>query len=136
MLSESVCCKKGQKSPNQETGLRNRGRLKVLNDVLFSPNQFLSWDFFFRFLQQDSISATRQLRAQLHTYYRLNHSCASNAEANWNKEESAREIRAVRKIKKGEEITINYFRYLQVIFDEIETFFLQLSRPISCLILI
>ena len=42
------------------------------------------------------------------TYYRLNHSCASNAEADWNKEESAREIRAVRKIKKGEEINCHY----------------------------
>ena len=28
---EQVCCKKQQKSPNQETGLGNRGRLKDLN---------------------------------------------------------------------------------------------------------
>ena len=28
---ELSCCKKRQKSPNQETGLGNRGRLKVLN---------------------------------------------------------------------------------------------------------
>ena len=28
---EMSCCKKRQKSPNQETGLGNRGRLKVLN---------------------------------------------------------------------------------------------------------
>ena len=28
---EPVCCKKRQKSPNQETGLGNRGDLKVLN---------------------------------------------------------------------------------------------------------
>ena len=69
-----------KKSPNQETGLGNRGRLKVLNgtklvlidhelpldnlesiwyhseplDVPYSPNQFLGWDFFCCFLQQDS----------------------------------------------------------------------------------
>ena len=28
-------CKKRQKSPNQETGLGNRGRLKVLKDTIF-----------------------------------------------------------------------------------------------------
>ena len=28
-----VCCKKRQKSPNQETSLGNRGHLKVLNDT-------------------------------------------------------------------------------------------------------
>ena len=32
-IVEPSCCKKRQKSPNQETGLRNRGRLKVLNDT-------------------------------------------------------------------------------------------------------
>ena len=66
-----------KKSPNQETGLGNWGHLKVFNDiklvlnehewpplgsnfhhselleVLYSPNQFLGWDFFWRFLQQD-----------------------------------------------------------------------------------
>ena len=30
---ELSCCKKRQKSPNQETGLGNRGHLKVLNDT-------------------------------------------------------------------------------------------------------
>ena len=30
-LLEPVCCKKRQKSPNQETGLGIRGQLKVLN---------------------------------------------------------------------------------------------------------
>ena len=30
---ELPCCKKRQKSPNQETGLGNRGHLKVLNDT-------------------------------------------------------------------------------------------------------
>ena len=33
MHLEPSCCKKRQKSPNQETGLENRGRLKVLNDT-------------------------------------------------------------------------------------------------------
>jgi hypothetical protein len=32
-IVEPSCCKKRQKRPNQETGLRNRGRLKVLNDT-------------------------------------------------------------------------------------------------------
>ena len=32
-LLEPYCCKKRQKSPNQETGLANRGRLKVLKDT-------------------------------------------------------------------------------------------------------
>ena len=32
---EPSCCKKWQKSPNQETGLRNRRHLKVLNDIKF-----------------------------------------------------------------------------------------------------
>lgn len=39
---------------------------------------------------------------------RFNHSCCSNSEAIWNDEENIREIRAVNKIKAGEEITINY----------------------------
>ena len=43
--------------------------------------------------------------------FRFNHSCTSNAEGNWNEDESTREIRAVKKIKKGEEITICYLRY-------------------------
>ena len=30
---EQVCCKKLQKSPNQETGLGNRGPLEALNDT-------------------------------------------------------------------------------------------------------
>ena len=30
---EPVCCKKRQKSPNQETGLRNREPLEALNDT-------------------------------------------------------------------------------------------------------
>ena len=30
---EPVCCKKRQKSPNQETGLGNRGTLEALNDT-------------------------------------------------------------------------------------------------------
>ena len=32
---EPVCCKKRQKSPNQETGLRNRRNLKVLKNTKF-----------------------------------------------------------------------------------------------------
>ena len=39
---------------------------------------------------------------------RFNHSCSSNAEAFWNDENETREIRAVSKIKVGEEITVNY----------------------------
>ena len=33
MLLELSCCKKRQKSPNQETSLGNRGYRKVLNDT-------------------------------------------------------------------------------------------------------
>ena len=40
---------------------------------------------------------------------RFNHSCCSNADAFWNEKNSTREIRAMSKIKKGEEIFINYF---------------------------
>ena len=40
---------------------------------------------------------------------RFNHSCCSNADAFWNRKNSTREIRAMSKIKKGEEIFINYF---------------------------
>ena len=36
---EPVCCKKQQKSPNQETGLGNRGHLKVLNDIKLILNE-------------------------------------------------------------------------------------------------
>ena len=32
-ILEPVCCKKRQKSPNQETGLGKRGHLKVLKDT-------------------------------------------------------------------------------------------------------
>ena len=36
---EQSCCKKQQKSPGQETGLGNRGRLKVLNENTFVLNE-------------------------------------------------------------------------------------------------
>ena len=36
---EPVCCKKQQKSPNQETSFGNRGRLKVLNDTKLVLNE-------------------------------------------------------------------------------------------------
>lgn len=41
-------------------------------------------------------------------FARFNHSCCSNAEAMWNEEENASEIRSVSKIKAGEEITLTY----------------------------
>ena len=34
----SLAVRSGKKSPNQETGLENRGRLKVLNDTKFILN--------------------------------------------------------------------------------------------------
>ena len=74
MLLAQVCCKKQQKSSNQETGLGNRGHLmhgfewqqidpiwgghscsfwtnlvyyhSEPSDAPYSPNQFLGWDFF------------------------------------------------------------------------------------------
>ena len=36
---EQACCKNGQKSPGQETGLGNRGRLKVLKDTKLVLNE-------------------------------------------------------------------------------------------------
>ena len=36
---EPVCCKKRQKSPNQETGLGNKGHLKVMNDTKLVLNK-------------------------------------------------------------------------------------------------
>ena len=55
IFSHSSCCKKRQ-SPEQEAGLGNRGRLKVLNDTKLVINEhsssFLPWTFFYRFLQQ------------------------------------------------------------------------------------
>ena len=39
---------------------------------------------------------------------RFNHSCTSNAEYLWNEDTGTRDVRAIRKIKKGGEITINY----------------------------
>ena len=39
---------------------------------------------------------------------RFNHSCVSNAEAYWNEKCELREIRAISKIKAGEEITVRY----------------------------
>jgi len=39
---------------------------------------------------------------------RFNHSCVSNAEYFWNYDIGRRDTRAIRKIKKGEEITVNY----------------------------
>ena len=38
-LLELSCHKKRQKSPNQETGLGRRGRLKVLNDTKLVINE-------------------------------------------------------------------------------------------------
>ena len=34
---ESSCCKYSKKSPNQETGLENRGHMKVSNDNKIDP---------------------------------------------------------------------------------------------------
>ena len=39
---------------------------------------------------------------------RFNHSCRSNADHFWNDDTNTRDVRAVRKIQKGEEITLNY----------------------------
>jgi hypothetical protein len=39
---------------------------------------------------------------------RFNHSCCSNAQYFWNVDTHTRDIRAMRKIKQGEEITVNY----------------------------
>ena len=39
---------------------------------------------------------------------RFNHSCRSNADHFWNDDTNTRDLRALRKIKKGEEITLNY----------------------------
>ena len=39
---------------------------------------------------------------------RFNHSCVSNAQVYWNEKYEARDIRAVSKIKVGEEITVRY----------------------------
>ena len=39
---EPLCCKKWQKSPCQETGLGNKGRLKVLNDTKLVLNEPLN----------------------------------------------------------------------------------------------
>ena len=39
MSIEPSCYKKQQKSPGQETGLGNRGRLKVLNDTKLVLNE-------------------------------------------------------------------------------------------------
>ena len=86
-LLEPVCCKKWPKSPNQETGLGNMGHLKILKDtklvlnsgsiwyhsepleVPYSPNQFLGWDFFCRFLQQTT--GSRRNMKQI----KRNHKC-------------------------------------------------------------
>ena len=38
-LIELSCCKNRKKSPNQETGLVNRERLKVLNDTKLVLNE-------------------------------------------------------------------------------------------------
>ena len=40
---------------------------------------------------------------------RFNHSCVPTAEFVWNEKKRLQEIRAIRNIKKGEEITICYF---------------------------
>ena len=39
---------------------------------------------------------------------RFNHACQSNAQYFWNEDTNTRDIRALRKINKGEEITVNY----------------------------
>ena len=39
---------------------------------------------------------------------RLNHSCLANAEHFWNEDTNTRDVRAIKKIKKGEEICLNY----------------------------
>ena len=48
---------------------------------------------------------------------RLNHSCARNAQVDWNKSTKTHDIRATRKIRKGEEILINYWSVLEKTSD-------------------
>ena len=47
ILIEPVCCKKEQKSPNQETVLENRGHLKVLSDtkLILNKDERPPWSF-------------------------------------------------------------------------------------------
>ena len=48
IILEPVCCKNGRKSPNQETGLGNRGFLKVLNDTKLVLNEHKWLPYLFR----------------------------------------------------------------------------------------
>ncbi|KAK3625030.1 hypothetical protein LTR56_020674 [Elasticomyces elasticus] len=58
----------------------------------------------------------------------LNHSCAPNAEAAWNGPGQRLEVRALRAIKKGEEITIPYVD----IYQKAPRRWLSLGFPCSC----
>ena len=53
-------------------------------------------------------------------FARFNHSCCSNAEAMWNEEENSSEIRAVSKIKMGEEVTLTY-NWKQLAMKDVKT---------------
>ena len=44
---ELVCCKKQQKSPNQETGLENRGPLEALNNTKLILNDERGHSYFY-----------------------------------------------------------------------------------------
>ena len=53
-------------------------------------------------------------------FARFNHSCCSNAEAMWNEEENSSEIRAVSKMKMGEEVTLTY-NWKQLAMKDVKT---------------
>ena len=53
-------------------------------------------------------------------FARFNHSCCSNAEAMWNEDENSSEIRAVSKIKMGEEVTLTY-NWKQLAMKDVKT---------------
>ena len=77
---------------------------KYLQEFLFmSPDQIDWFQKIYGIYNSNAFEMGLGLKSS-----RFNHSCVSNAEAYWNEKCELREIRAISKIKAGEEITVRY----------------------------
>merc|ERR1712050_643801 len=105
---------------NQEDFLKLHNRFENIDDLELTEKQKLAIDNCANSKNKEDKNQILKIYGIYRTncfengvaihFARFNHSCCSNAEAMWNEneDENANEIRAVSKIKTGEEITLTY----------------------------
>ena len=86
---------------------------------IFFPSNCRNWTFYTIFFSFSGIWRTNNFALGISnskcsngifpTIARFNHSCVPNSEFAWNEKKQVQEVRALRKIENGEEITLCYF---------------------------